>query len=171
MKKVGRSERTEKRRESDEASKTRLGGGGDEIDIDIYVSLSLSLWCHWCHLWLKGPKNVLYYRIFLGLFYNPAKDSFNCGTKSHVIPVSRTWDLLLIKQEENDEQQERRNPRNSQTSWQKKLMWRRRQKKKTTVVFPYRFYLADLWNNQILQKIFLLKKKIPPISVRLDSSD
>ena len=52
------------------------------------------------------------YRTFLGPFSNPGKDEINCGTKSHVVPVSRTWDLLLNKTRGNDAHQE--SPKNAE---------------------------------------------------------
>jgi len=46
------------------------------------------------------------YSTFLGPFSNSGKDEFYCGTKSNVVPVSRTWDLLLNKTRRKDAHQE-----------------------------------------------------------------
>jgi len=46
------------------------------------------------------------YFTFLGPLSNPGKDELNCGTKSNVVPVSRTWDLLLNKTRRKDAHQE-----------------------------------------------------------------
>ena len=46
------------------------------------------------------------YSTFLGPFSNSGKDEFYCGTKSNVVPVSRTWDLLLNKTRGNDAHEE-----------------------------------------------------------------